>query len=109
MAASITSAVDSGGGRRTIAGFQGIGTGSGSFQPAANTSLNTVTDVNVPANANIIISPANAAAGLLARITSCSVATGNSAGSFVFQASATAANPPGGSETFTYFYTQENA
>lgn len=103
-----TVAVDSGSLRKNIGGFQGIGTGSGSFQPAANTSINTVSDVNVPANANIIIAPANAAAGLLSRITSCFVATGNSAGSFVFNASATAANPPAGTETFNYFYTVEN-
>lgn len=101
------STVDSGGARRTIVGFQGPGTGSGSFQPAA-AAATTVSDVNVPANANIIISPANAAAGLLTRGFTCSVATGNSAGSFVFNVSATSASGPTGSETFAYFYTQEN-
>lgn len=103
------SAVDSGGGRRNIGGFSGPGTGSGTFQPAANTSSNTVTDVNVPASANIIFAPANAAAGLLARSSTLFIATANSAGSFVFTSSATGGVPPTGSETFFYFYSQENA
>lgn len=104
-----TGPVDSGGARRNIFGFQGLGTGSGSFQPAANTSVNTVTDTNVPASANIIFSPANAAAGLLARSSTLFISTGNSAGSFTFNSSATGGVPPTGSETFFYFYTQENA
>jgi hypothetical protein len=103
------SPVDSGGGRFNVSGFSGPGTGSGSFQPAANTSVNVVTDVNVPASANIIFSPANAAAGLLARSSTLFISTGNSAGSFTFNSSATGGTPPTGSETFAYFYTQENA
>lgn len=102
-----TAAVNSGGGREQVLGFVGVGTGSGSFQPAANTSANTVTDANVPASAQIIFSPANAAAGLLARSATLFIATGNSAGSFVFTSSATAAVAPTGSETFAYFYTIE--
>ena len=103
-----TAAVDSGSLRKNVGGFQGIGTGSGTFQPAANTSINTVTDVNVPASANIIFTPANAAAGLLMRSSSLFISTGNSAGSFIFNSSATAGVPPAGTETFSYFYTVEN-
>lgn len=102
-----TAAVNSGGGREQVQGFVGVGTGSGSFQPAANTSVNTVVDANVPASAQIIFSPANAAAGLLARSSSLFISTGNSAGSFVFNSSATAGTPPTGAETFAYFYTTE--
>jgi hypothetical protein len=103
-----TASVDSGTLRQNIGGFQGPGTGSGTFQPAANTSVNTITDVNVPASANIIFSPANAAAGLLARSSTLFISTGNSAGSFVFNSSATGGVPPAGTETFAYFFTQEN-
>jgi hypothetical protein len=81
--------------------------GSGSFQATAAGST-TVTNANIPANANIIFDPANAAAGLLLRSKTCSIATGNSAGSFVFSVSATGAGAPGGSETFAYFFSVEN-
>ena len=84
-----TAAVDSGGGREQIIGFVGNGTGSGTFQPSVQAAT-TVTDANVPATANIIVSASNAAAGLLARTATTYVATGNSAGSFVFTISATA-------------------
>lgn len=89
--------------------FSGDGArvGSGTFQPAAAAST-TVTNANVPASANIIFDSANAAAGLLARTKTCSIATGNSAGSFTFQVSATGAGAPSGSETFMYFFSIEN-
>lgn len=90
-------------------GFFGVGTGTGTFQPAANTSVNVVTDANVPASAQIVFSPANAAAGLLARSATLFISTGNSAGSFTFNSSATASVAPSGSETFNYFYTVEGA
>ena len=101
--------VDSGQLHKAIQGFSGPGVGTGSFQVAANTSSNTVTDVNVPASGNIVCAPSNATASLLARKASLFVATGNSAGSFVFTSSATASVAPAGTETFTYFYGLENA
>ena len=85
----------------------GPGVGSGSFQATA-AAITTISDASIPASANIICRPANAAAGLLMRSATCFVPTGNSAGSFTFQVSATGAGAPGGSETFAYFFCVEN-
>lgn len=92
-----------------VFGFSGDAkrVGSGSFQAAA-AAATTVTNSNVPASANIIWEPANAAAGLLVRTLTCSVATGNSAGSFTFNVSATGAGAPAATETFAYFFSVEN-
>lgn len=87
--------------------FTGPGVCSGTFQATA-AAVTTISDANVPANATIIFDAANAAAGLLLRSKTCSIATGNSAGSFVFTVSATGAGAPGGSETFAYFVSVEN-
>lgn len=85
----------------------GLRVGTGSFQATAGATT-TVTNANIPASANIIFSPSNAAAGLLDRTKTLSVATGNSAGSFVFTVSATGASAPAGTETFAYFFSVEN-
>jgi hypothetical protein len=94
---------------QTIQSFTGDGTrvGSGSFQATA-AAITTVTNANVPASASIIFDPSNAAAGLLLRSKTCFIPTGNSAGSFTFQVSATGAGAPGGSETFAYWFSVEN-
>lgn len=80
---------------------------TGNFQATA-AATTTVSNANIPASANIVWFPANAAAGLLVRGATCSVATGNSAGSFVFTVSATGAGKPAGSETFCYIASLEN-
>lgn len=100
---------DAGALHQTFGSFHGdgAGVGSGNFQSTA-AAVTTITDTSVPASANIIWEPANAAAGLLMRSKTCFIPTGNSAGSFTFQVSATGAGAPGGSETFFYFFCVEN-
>lgn len=93
---------DFGATRVNIDAFRGVGPCCGTFQATA-AATSTVSDSNVPANSTIVFWPMNAAAGLLERTKTCSIATGNSAGSFVFSVSATGAGAPGGSETFGYF------
>lgn len=75
---------------------------SGTFQATA-AAVTTVSNANIPASANIVFDAANGPAGLLLRGKTCSIATGNSAGSFVFTVSATGAGAPSGSETFNYW------
>lgn len=100
---------DAGPARSQVLSFSGDGlrVGTGSFQATA-AAVTTVSNANIPASANIVFTPANAAAGLLMRGATCSVATGNSAGSFVFTVSATGAGKPSGGETFNYFFAIEN-
>lgn len=98
-----------GGSKFNIFGNVGPGTRicSGTFQATA-AAVTTVSNANIPASANILFDPANAAAGLLLRTKTASIATGNSAGSFVFTISATGAGAPSGSETFNYWVSVVN-
>ena len=102
-----TASSDSGQTHKSIQGFTGPGTGVGTFQPSAAAST-TVTDANVPASANIVFSAANSGAGVLLYTNTCSIATANAAGSFVFSVSASASGFPSGNETIAYFYSVEN-
>lgn len=93
--------------KKNIQFLSGIGPAGGTFQATAG-AVTTIVDANVPASAHILFSPGNAAAGLLDRTKTLSIATGNSAGSFVFTVSATGAGAPAGTETFTYFVSVVN-
>ena len=80
--------------------------GVGEATLAANTSVNTVTDAGVTANAQVMIFPTSATAGMLSRLTSVSVQS-VAAGSFVINASATGGTPPDGTETYGYIFMTE--
>ena len=86
----------------------GFKQGAGTFSPdasGAGSSTTTVSDASIPADARVCIFPGNAAAGLLLRTLTCSVASGVTDGAFVFDVSATAAGTgPDGTEVFHYIY-----
>ena len=94
-------------GQFTAKSITGNAVGIGTFTATA-AGVTTVTDTNIPAGAEVVFCPANAAAGLLVKSNSCYIGTGAGvAGSFTFVVSATGVGAPAGSEVFTYFFISE--